>query len=53
MTICVVCAKPLSQGSGLVYKGEQLIHVGCWTGKPATPPKTATEGSGAADRAAA
>jgi hypothetical protein len=31
MADCPMCFKPLSMGTSIVYKGDQLIHAGCWS----------------------
>ncbi len=41
---CPVCGKPLARSTGLVFKGDRLVHARCWreerpdalAGKPAT-----------------
>jgi hypothetical protein len=45
MADCPICSKPLAVGTSVVYKGDQLIHAGCWGDKPDAPGKpTSTEG---------
>lgn len=31
VTACPICLKPLSEGSSVVYKGDELIHTSCWS----------------------
>jgi hypothetical protein len=44
MADCPICSKPLAVGTSVVYKGDQLIHAGCWGDKPDAPANpTSTE----------
>jgi hypothetical protein len=42
MADCPICFKPLAVGTSVVYKGDQLIHAGCWGDKPDGPGKPAS-----------
>jgi hypothetical protein len=44
MADCPICSKPLAVGTSVVYKGDQLIHAGCWGDKPDVPANPTSTG---------
>jgi hypothetical protein len=33
-TACAACGRPLTTSRGVLFRGDQLVHAGCWRDDP-------------------